>query len=529
MLSNGPGPRLIDLGNPVADHPLNRGLVAWWLGLPNNSGGSRLFDLTGRYSPGTLTNGPTWAPGPDAAFRALSFDGTDDTAAFPLTASFPRTAGTVFLRARSTTASGIRQMFMWRVDGSNEIGLVDFNGTFGLNLACQYNAGGTNKNVGYATSLTTNEWASLAVVWDAGAASVLRLYLNGREVGTAATGLGTMSGSNPLFYHIGGANGSDYFLGQIESTLLWERALSAGEVAALCDQSRRGYPDLLRRYTPRTWYFGAQAGGGGTTENLTPVAATASVVAVTSSLSQALSPVSATAAVAAPAQSLSHAVSPVSCTAGVVGVATSLSYAADAVVATAGVVTPATSLAHALSATSSTASVVAPDQSLSQAASPVTTTGTVTAVESSLSASPDPVAATATVPAVTAQTEGSESPAPVTCTGSVAAVATALAQAASPVVATGSVPEVTAVQGTLETPSPVTCTGSVASAATALSQALAACLATATVVAVTASVPSAPTATGRRAAVTGRATAGGSVTGRGSAGFAIDADDGGND
>src|SRR5690349_4775681 len=56
-------PQLIDLGNPVADHPLNLGLVAWWLSLPNNSGGTRLFDITGHGNTGTLTAGPTWRTG----------------------------------------------------------------------------------------------------------------------------------------------------------------------------------------------------------------------------------------------------------------------------------------------------------------------------------------------------------------------------------------------------------------------------------------------------------------------------------
>src|SRR5688572_2591053 len=60
--------------------PLNRGLVSWYMVLPNRigGGGNTLRDLC-RRNHGTLTNGPTWsgsrAPG---AFGSISLDGSND-------------------------------------------------------------------------------------------------------------------------------------------------------------------------------------------------------------------------------------------------------------------------------------------------------------------------------------------------------------------------------------------------------------------------------------------------------------------
>ncbi len=40
-----------------------------------------------------------------------------------------------------------------------------------------------------------------------------------------------------------------------------DRALSADDVKALYDESRRGYPTALRRYTPAAWSFPPSAPG----------------------------------------------------------------------------------------------------------------------------------------------------------------------------------------------------------------------------------------------------------------------------
>lgn len=79
----------IDLANPVnVHHPLNLGLISWWLAVPGLDGGKYFYDLCGR-NDGTLTNGPTWSNNipPGAVSRSLSFDGVNDFVSTPITAA----------------------------------------------------------------------------------------------------------------------------------------------------------------------------------------------------------------------------------------------------------------------------------------------------------------------------------------------------------------------------------------------------------------------------------------------------------
>ena len=258
--------KLLYYGQPInRGHPLNRGLIPDWTVVPWFKSGPRLIDLSGFRTHGTLMNaGTTWS-GVSAisGWGSIAYDGAVGTGInIPLASYFPRTAGTFLARVYPTTTSAVRQIFMWRIDGSNELGIVDFNGNFGLNLGCQYNAGGTNKNVA-AASLSQNVWHDVGFTWDAGTASVLRMYVDGAEVGTAATGLGTMSSSDPAYYKIGSSNNSgEEWSGNIADAHIWDRALSAAEILEFRAELRRGNPSRFNWISTRM-YFGVTAGGGG--------------------------------------------------------------------------------------------------------------------------------------------------------------------------------------------------------------------------------------------------------------------------
>src|SRR5271170_655703 len=89
LAQNQSGATYFDPTAPIDyQHPLNTasnlnvGRLAWWLALPNLSGGSKIWDLNGLY-PGTLTsmgnssNG--WLSGrfsPGAISQSLLFDGS---------------------------------------------------------------------------------------------------------------------------------------------------------------------------------------------------------------------------------------------------------------------------------------------------------------------------------------------------------------------------------------------------------------------------------------------------------------------
>ncbi len=245
----------INLAQPVnLGSPLNRGLVSWWF--PNQN---PKLDLCNK-NHGTFSNGLTWSSGRNG-LGELRFDGTDDAVDFTLTSFFPRDDGSFSIMLMPTVASGIRQIFMWRINGSNEIGLVDFNGTFGLNLGCQYNAT-VGRNVS-APSLTINKWSHITVTWNTTQTQILRMYIDGIEVGTAATGLGGMSSSDPLYYRIGGSNSpSENFQGYMKSARLYKYTLSSNEVLAHYQDALLNYPQTLNRLS-RTFIFDVTAGGGG--------------------------------------------------------------------------------------------------------------------------------------------------------------------------------------------------------------------------------------------------------------------------
>ena len=244
----------IDLGNPVSDHPLNRGLAGWWLPLPNNQGGSKLFDLTGHGNHGTLTISPTWA-GVLNGFGALQFSG----------ANYVNVPYAANLKAAGQTYSGMvrpettdQYQFPIATYTSNADGLEVFfeNGT-GVRWG-SFDV----KTAAYTVSL--GAWAH--VVGTITAAGGLELYVNGVSRATAA-GCGYTGASNTAPLTIGARNGGGVYglRGRVQSMAVHNRVVSASEAAALYHQAQRDYPDLLRRWSRRIYSFAAVAAAGGLT------------------------------------------------------------------------------------------------------------------------------------------------------------------------------------------------------------------------------------------------------------------------
>jgi len=248
--------RQLDLGNPVSDHPLNRGLVSWLLPQSNNSGSSTLFDIvpTGRNNV-PLTNGPTWTTGP-GAFMSVLFDGTDDYGVMPnpgLSGSTPRTVDG-FIRLDST--SGLRTMFRC---GPNDVNALQSFGVFANVLAggdlyilfsgCDWYTGAV---------LTAGRWHHVAVTYNGGAVETVgnvAAYLNGVPQSLTKIGVSTGAANTvETTFGIGtDPHNARYWLGAMTGLRFSSRALSASEVYSIYDQSIRNYPDLLRRVPTTTW------------------------------------------------------------------------------------------------------------------------------------------------------------------------------------------------------------------------------------------------------------------------------------
>ncbi len=240
------GPRLIDLGNPVADHPLNRGRVQWLLPVPQWAAGLTWQDLGKRY-PGTLAGGCGWDAERVAisanAHRVESAPSSNGSASWSLQVDavvLPATAdsGAVFGRAYNS-AEGFAYY-------RTATGRLD------------YYEGGSLRFSTATGSVPTGTRLRLLLTRAGTAATV---YADGVAVGSGSISPGgavALTG-NPMRVgqDTGGSNAARL---QVYGVSVWDRALSAAEAAAESDQARRGYPDLLRRYTPKFYLPAAPSG-----------------------------------------------------------------------------------------------------------------------------------------------------------------------------------------------------------------------------------------------------------------------------
>lgn len=239
----------INLTNPVNwQHPLNKGLVAWWIGLPGRTG-NVLYNLVGR-NHGTLTNGPTWRAGPNG-FAANNFDGTDDYVSPPnlgLSGAIARTfAGWIY---QTSISSGTKSIFRCGPDNTSALQ------TFGL--WCNVTINGDlyvpfwSRDWYTGAVITANTWTHVTVTYNGGAvqtAGNVVVYVNG--VSRSLTSVGSATGNANTVetaYRLGADPISGLYLsGSLSDLRFHNRALAADEVFALYDQSRRGHPNTLRR------------------------------------------------------------------------------------------------------------------------------------------------------------------------------------------------------------------------------------------------------------------------------------------
>lgn len=256
----------IDTGNPVSDHPLNYGLAHWWLPLPGQQGGSRVFDVRGG-AHATLTNGPLWRSGPglpNAGHMAPLFDGSNDYAAVPagpgalaagqnLTVAFvlrQTNSGVKGIVSRRNAATGTEAG--WGIGRSNSGGQLYF-GTG--------SSGRDDQGVVVGSALDGG-WHHVAVTFERGVA--MRWHTDGALTHTTASIDSASAIAGPDLRLMGYGDGTVVpSAGQITGVRLYYRLLDAGEVWRLYEDWRRGYADTLRRFSRRAYLLGTEAGGGG--------------------------------------------------------------------------------------------------------------------------------------------------------------------------------------------------------------------------------------------------------------------------
>lgn len=257
--------RPIIYGDPVAwDHPLNRGLVSWWLPLPGRGAGFTLHDIAGK-NHGTLTNGPTWAAGLGAGgsvrYVGSSSQYTSVPPQFNGASGGFSVFGRTYLADTSTGGAFLKIGNITHPSGGDGVGIGTGTGIFetaGNRLLVLFEGlrwidTGVDFGVG---------WHNWGIVIDGGGKP--RVYLDGypvySDVGTSMAYIGSLG--TPIT-QIGGylssASANRYMTGLVEEVRCYDRIVTDTEAAGISDQARRGHPDTLRRLTNRVYGFGVAA------------------------------------------------------------------------------------------------------------------------------------------------------------------------------------------------------------------------------------------------------------------------------
>jgi uncharacterized protein (TIGR03382 family) len=202
-------------------------LVAWYRF--DESAGSSAADSSPNSNPGTLVGFPTddsqWVAGRIGG--ALAFDGSDDHVDCGNTASLDavQTGGAITIAAWVALSGG--NSYPMIVTRGNSLLEFRFEGT---TRQLQLAAGGWTL-AGPADAVSAGEWHHVAGTFD-DATDTQRLYVDGSVVkeDTGVTGAMTHAG-NTLY--VGRREDGYYFDGVIDDLRIYDRALSAAEIAGL--------------------------------------------------------------------------------------------------------------------------------------------------------------------------------------------------------------------------------------------------------------------------------------------------------
>jgi hypothetical protein len=193
--------------------------------------GTAWTDLSGNANNGTLTNGPTFDSGNGGS---ISFDGTNDYVNFgnPSSLNFTgsMTCSCWFYRESSATTN-LRILSKGGGGASTtENGFSFFGSNTNISWSLTNNAVRTIINTGDILNIQT--WYNIVGVCDK-TTNTSTLYLNGSLITSASlNNTGTMAGT--LSFNIGrnsASTGSLYWVGNVSSTLIYNRAISATEVS----------------------------------------------------------------------------------------------------------------------------------------------------------------------------------------------------------------------------------------------------------------------------------------------------------
>lgn len=240
-------PSTIDWTCPVDwSHPLNRGLLGWWLAVPTSPtgwGGVTWRDLTRRNHGALASMDPPndWsgAKGRQGGWGSLDFDGTNDTVQVP---SFDQDYLTAVAWVYKHSNSGLDAICAR--DSGGGASRHWYMATSGADLNCAlWNTGGSVTNPTATVTLSTGVWYRIGMRYDG---ANLKLFLNGKTVGTPGTLSGTIrTGSRVI--EIGNLAGSFGCDANLDDVRILARPWTDADFATDYALSRNYYRGLLNR------------------------------------------------------------------------------------------------------------------------------------------------------------------------------------------------------------------------------------------------------------------------------------------
>lgn len=209
------------LGTPLDKrHPLAKGLVGCWLLNENPGKLGKVYDLSGYGNHGILEADAYGVPGKFG--HALTFDGIGDLAACGTNPIFSFGTGPyTVVTCIKKPAFGYQGVLTFGT--YDPAWMTDINGTLLV-----YDGGSKTASTG---AITAGKWYSLGYVRHSTAAGGVNYYINGVQDVTASTHADTISVGTGV--KIGTAGGSYEWIGQIDHLMVWNRALSLGEIRQL--------------------------------------------------------------------------------------------------------------------------------------------------------------------------------------------------------------------------------------------------------------------------------------------------------
>ncbi len=216
-------------GKVTQKNPNKTGLVGWWTLDSNDINGTTAVDKSGNGNNGTLT-GTTATTGKLA--QARSFNGTSDYVTLPtagLATAFNNLSFSFWFKTTATVGGTAEADLL--VIGNRSTGfygvLIDGSAS-GVELYTNY---GNVSPAGIAqTSINNGQWHHIVGVWSGN--TTMTTYLDGVNRGSS-TGVPLSIGSNESAIGANKTSNRFYFNGSIDDVRIYNRALSATEIATL--------------------------------------------------------------------------------------------------------------------------------------------------------------------------------------------------------------------------------------------------------------------------------------------------------